>query len=407
MADQRLDKLKIDRGAPPSESGLDRRWIAVSVGALLVMVAAIWWWTRPEVPTVRTAPAREVSAGGGGRGATILNASGYVTARLQATVSSKVTARVVEVLIEEGMEVAEGQLMARLDDSNTRVGLRLARAQETAARAQLQETRVRLAEADLELGRVRELVAAQIGSTADLDAAAAARDSLAARLEQQREQAEVARRQVGVWEQELADTEIRAPFAGVVVSKNAQPGEMISPAAAGGGFTRTGIGTVVDMASLEIEVDVNESYINRVYPGQVVEATLDAYSDWQIPARVIAIVPTADRQRATVKVRIGFDELDPRILPDMGVKVAFREAETGGDEQRTSIVVPRAAVSRDGGREVVWLVKDGFVERRAVAVGGDSPDGTLVLSGVGPGDQVVVESSLPLEDGQKVREESP
>src|SRR5439155_12992154 len=183
----------------------------------------------------------------------------------------------------------------------------------------------------------------KIATQADLDHAEASALSLKAKLEQQRADITVAERQVASWQQQLEDTIIRAPFAGIATSKNAQPGEMISPISAGGGFTRTGICTIVDMSSLEIEIDVNESYINRVQPAQPVEATLDAYPDWKIPCKVIAIIPTADRQKSTVKVRVGFDQLDPRILPEMGVKVAFRETSGAGGADHT-VVIPKNAV---------------------------------------------------------------
>ncbi len=406
MPDDRLASLKIEREPEPEGPGLLRFWW---VGVLVLLLAGAAWaiLARPKAIEVVTAVAREERGGGGSSAGTILNASGYVTARLQATVSSKFTGRVVEVLIEEGMAVEEGQLMARLDASNVEVNLGLARAQASAARAALEETRVRRREAELELRRVEGLAAAGIAGQAELDAAQATFDSLTARLVQQEEEVAVAERQVAVWRQQLADTEIRAPFAGVVVSKNAQPGEMISPAAAGGGFTRTGIGTIVDMESLEIEVDVNESYINRVTPGQPVEATLDAYTDWKIPARVIAIVPTADRQRATVKVRIGFDQLDPRILPDMGVKVAFLESETDPDARAAArVLLPKRVVRSDGGRDIVWLIRDGKAERRAVSVGPESGDDVVIRSGVSAGERVILSADGDLEDGIAVEEVS-
>jgi RND family efflux transporter MFP subunit len=308
-----LDGLKIDRTRERDYS--PGRWLILVVAAVLTLLAAWWWLGRSAVPEVRTVTAREIGAAQ----STVLNASGYVTARRQATVSSKVTGKVMEVFIEEGMQVQQDQVLARLDDSNVRVSLRLAEAQLEAARSALRETQALLTEAAHKLNRTLKLVKRGVASAADLDAAQSGKDSLAARLESQRADVIVAQRQVDVWQQQIDDTIIRAPFAGIIVAKNAQPGEMISPLSAGGGFTRTGIGTLVDMSSLEIEVDVNESYINRVSAGQAVTAVLDAYPDWRIPAQVIAIIPTADRQRATVAVRIGFDELDPRILPDMGV----------------------------------------------------------------------------------------
>ncbi len=397
----RLEDLKIERGEagrrPP------RRWLLLLLlAALLLVAAAGWWLSRPAAARVRTATARATSSEGA---ATVLNASGYVTARRQATVSSKVTGKVVAVFIEEGMEVAEGQVLARLDPSNVAVSLRLAEAQLQAARTASEETRVRLAEAKLELDRTRSLRESGVASQADLDRAAAERDWLAARLARQAEEAAVGERLVAFWRQEVEDRIIRAPFDGVVVSKNAQPGEMISPVSAGGGFTRTGICTLVDMGSLEIEVDVNEAYINRVAPGQPVAATLDAYSDWKIPASVIAIVPTADRQRATVRVRVGFDRLDPRILPDMGVKVAFQETTSGeGEDRQARVSVPAAALWSDGGSDVAWVLAGGTVERRAVAVEEVRGQEALLSAGLSPGERVVIEPPETLSEGDQVKE---
>ena len=282
----------------------------------------VFFRRHPGAIEVRTAFATVV--GGTDSDRTVLNASGYVTARRQATVSSKVTGKVVEVLIEEGMKVKEGQVLARLDDTNIKAGLDVAQAQWESAKTAVEETRAQLKQAELEFARATDLARQHIESQSDLDKAEADASALRAHLAMLERDVTVADRQVKTWEQQMEDMIIRAPFAGIVTTKDSQPGEMISPVSAGGGFTRTGIGTVVDMDSLEIEIDVNESYINRVEPGQAVEATLDAYPDWKIPCKVIAIIPTADREKSTVKVRVGFDKLDPRILPEMAVKVAFR-----------------------------------------------------------------------------------
>ena len=230
-----------------------------------------------------------------------------------------------------------------------------------------------------------------------------------ARLERLRAEVTVAERQVEDWKQQMDDTIIRAPFAGVVTTKDSQPGEMISPISAGGGFTRTGICTLVDMASLEIEVDVGESFINRVTAGQPVEATLDAYSDWKIPGKVIAIIPTADRQKATVKVRVGFDKLDPRILPQMGVKVAFQSDEKAGSETAagSSIVVPKAAVQESNGKGVVWIVREGKVQRRAVGLGPARDDGRVVTAGLAAGDELILDPPSDLAEGKPVKVEKP
>jgi HlyD family secretion protein len=172
---------------------------------------------------------------------------------------------------------------------------------------------------------------------------------------------------------------------------------------AGGSFTRTGIGTIVDMDSLEIEVDVNEAYINRVAPEQRVTATIDAYPDWKIPCRVIAVIPTADRDTATVRVRIGFDQLDPRILPDMGIKVAFQGSEMESPGASTAVVVPRRAVRNDGNTDVVFVVQSGIVERRAIKVGDTAGEETYILSGLVGGERVVLDGPADLEDGDEVR----
>ena len=348
---------------------------------------------------VRVAPAKAMA--GQARGA-VLSASGYVTARRQATVSSKVTGKVTAVFVEEGMHVKEGQELARLDSAVASRGLSLSQAEANAARSALEETRVRIREAQLEYDRAARLASSEISSRADLDRARAQLDAIRARLVAQGDQYATAQRQVDLQRQSVEDMIIRAPFEGVVVSKDAQPGEMISPVSAGGGFTRTGICTIVDMDSLEIEVDVNEAYINRVHPNQQVEAVLDAYPEWRIPAHVITAVPTADRQKATVKVRIAFDQKDSRVLPDMGVKVSFITNEPAAAAAQT-IEIPKKAVRRDGEQDIVFVVKDDKAERRAVKVLTAEGDNARLASGVAEGESVVVEGPADLKDGDKVK----
>lgn len=397
-----LDDLRIERRhRAAGNSGV---WIAAVVLLLLLAGAAGWWWQRPKAIEVRTAIVRET--GGAGAERTVLNASGYVTARRAATVSSKVTGKVIEVLVEEGMKVKEGQMLARLDDTNVKASLRLAEAQLDSAKSALEETRARLHQADLELKRSVELARNNIASKADLDRAEAEAKALAARLAQQQTEVTVAERQVAAWQQQLEDTVIRAPFAGIVTVKNAQPGEMISPMSAGG-FTRTGICTIVDMDSLEIEIDVSESYINRVEAGQAVVATLDAYADWKIPCKVIAIIPTADRQKSTVKVRVGFDKLDPRILPEMSAKVAFRELSGATQVASRTLTVPRAALQQQDGRDVVLIVQNGKTERRSVTVSSSSQDEAVISAGVAAGERVVVDAPAGLASGAAVKEMKP
>lgn len=401
----RLEDLRIERTEKKSSS-LGAGAVVAATVAIAVVAAGVWWFTRTQPLAVRTAVARE-AASGPGAARTVLNASGYVTARREATVSSKVTGKVVEVLVEEGVKVAEGQVLARLDHSNIDASLQLARAQLDAARTALEETRVRLGEAEREQARQQKLVAGGVATSADFDRAESAAKATAARLAQLATEVTVADRSVAVWQQQLDDTVIRAPFAGIVTSKNAQPGEMISPMSSGG-FTRTGICTIVDMDSLAIEIDVNESYINRVTPGQPVEAALDAYADWKIPCKVIAIIPTADRQKSTVRVRVGFDQPDPRILPEMSVKVAFRDNATpaSGPAPRY-VLVPAAAVRQSGGRDVIYVAAGGRAERRAVAVAGTRAGETELSAGITAGEHVIVEAPEGLAEGIAVKEKQP
>ncbi|MFL6236123.1 MAG: efflux RND transporter periplasmic adaptor subunit [Thermoanaerobaculia bacterium] len=403
-----LEGLRIDRAESVKEGGRGRLWIALAIVAVLAL-AAWGWLARSRAPEVRAVAAQARTGGPAGAG-TVLNASGYVTARRQATVSSKITGKVVDVLVEEGMEIREGQVLAHLDDSIPRKQLALAEAQLASQHRALAENEVRLRQARLNQQRMRRLHEQGVSTQADVDTADADVDALAARLDLGRQDVLVSERQIALRRQDLDDTVIRAPFSGVAVSKDAQPGEMISPVSAGGGFTRTGICTLVDMKSLEVDVDVNESYIHRVQPGQKATATLDAYPDWQIPAHVIMPVPTADRQKATVKVRLGFEQLDPRILPDMGVKVAFlgNEQEGAAAAGKPVVTVPRAALRKDGDRDVVFVIQGEKVERRAVGLAAGAAgtagknDEAVVTSGLAAGEQVVVEGPADLKDGARV-----
>ena len=348
---QDLNALRIER--QPERPGAGR-WLGWILALVLIAGAGtgVWMWMTRERPIA--VEVAEVTERAAGAQAAVLNASGYVTARRRATVSSKITGKVVEVNVEEGMAVTEGQVLARLDDSTPRAALALAQAQVESARKAVTENEVRLAQSRLTLRRMTDLRKGGIATEADVDQAKAQVDGTEARINALREQVNVAERQVAVQQTDLDNTVIRAPFTGVAISKDAQPGEMVSPVSAGGGFTRTGIGTIVDMRSLEIEVDVNESYLNRVRPAQHVSAVLDAYPDWQIPGHVITLVPTADRQKATVLVRIAFEALDPRILPDMGVKVTFlrEEDETAAPTAQPAKLVPKAAIAVRYGRKL-------------------------------------------------------
>jgi RND family efflux transporter MFP subunit len=406
-----MPDLKDDLAALRIEREPDRprrRW----VGWLVLLVAggacgvAAWLWIARERPLeVEVARVSERAAGAQ---AAVLNASGYVTARRRATVASKITGTLTEVNVEEGMAVKEGQILARLDDATLKATLALSEARVEAARRGMRENEVRFEEARVTLARLTRLVEAGVATQVELEAAQAQADSFDARIQLTREQVQVAEREVALARTTLNDTIIRAPFSGMAISKDAQPGETVSPVSAGGGFTRTGICTIVDMESLEIEVDVNEAYINRVRPRQDVTALLDAYPDSPIPARVITTVPTADRQKATVLVRIGFNELDPRILPDMGVKVTFHRHEdemADAAAARAVALVPKAVIRSENGQSFAFVVSsEGIVDRRAVTIGGTDGDLVEVFAGLRAGERVIVSPPPELASGARVVE---
>ncbi|MGE0626033.1 MAG: efflux RND transporter periplasmic adaptor subunit [Pseudomonadales bacterium] len=406
-----LKSLKIDRGPPPpGGGGRPLKWfllLAVAFG-----IGFVVWFAplRPggDVEGISVSVARVQAAESDDASGSVLDATGYVVARRQATVSAKTTGKVVEVLIEEGDRVEAGQVLAVLDDSIPRAQLALAESQLQSARAGLEELRVSLKQAELDLERTRGLAERNLASQADLDRDGLTVDALVARLERAGKDVEVAQKSLAVQAELLRDMEIRAPFAGIVVAKAAQPGEMISPVSAGGGFTRTGICTIVDMDSLEVEVDVNEAYINRVEDGQSVQVTLNAYPQDHYAARVIAIIPTADRNKATVRVRVGFVDRDERVLPDMGVRVAFLESGTGprAAEAESAVLVPRSAIGSDEAGDYVLLVREDQVRRRSVVAGAVSGSRIRVLDGLSGGELLVADlTSGPqsgLRDGDRV-----
>ena len=401
-----LASLRIDADARAGEQR-SRGWVWLVLVLVVAVAAGGWFWSqRLQAAPVKTAAVSVRASGGGQSAGAVLNASGYVTARRRATVSSKVTGKVLEVFVEEGKAVKKGQVLARLDDSQIRASLSVAEAQLAAAQRGAAEDEARLKQAQLNLDRRARLIKEGVVGRAEVDDAQGDVDSLTARIAMAQQQVRVAEAQVTARQTDLTDMVVRAPFDGIAISKDAQPGEMISPVSAGGGFTRTGICTIVDMTSLEIEVDVSETYINRVHGDQKVEAVLDAYQDWKIPAHVITTIPSADRQKATVKVRIGFDQLDPRILPDMGVKVSFlreEEAPSAAAAAAARMTVPKAAIRTIDGRSVVFVAKDDRVERRAISVGNENGGVVDVLSGVNAGERVVLDPPAGMKDGDRIK----
>jgi len=398
-----LGSLRIDRTTVTS--GGNRTGLYATIAVVVVVLAAgAWFYLRPK-PTEITTVVAEAESSGPSLGTSVLNASGYVVARRMATVSSKVTGKVLEIYVEEGMEVKKDQVLARLDPVNSSTILTMAERELAAARSNLTEIEVRLTEARRNLERNEALVKQQLVSQTALDTSRAEVNAQAARLAASQAQVKVSESSLAMRRNDFNDLDVRAPFDGVVISKDAQPGEMISPMSAGGGFTRTGIATIVDMASREVEVDVNEAYINRVKSNQRVEATLDAYPDAPLAAHVVNIVPTADRTKATVRVRIGFDKLEPQILPDMGIKVRFLDDAPVQPvaTQGPRIRVPAVAVQRVEGESYVWVVSGERVERRAVTIGPESEGTIEIRAGVNSGDELVSPVVQGLVDGGKVK----
>ncbi|HKT49110.1 MAG TPA: efflux RND transporter periplasmic adaptor subunit [Candidatus Angelobacter sp.] len=396
-----LSSLRIeDRSRRKGKTGKRLGLFAAVLGAIVVL-GGLFLSFRGQTPVVEVAPARPA---GDERAVALLNASGYVTPRRRATVAAKVTGRVEQIYAEEGLQVKSGQVLALLDCSQPNAALVSAKTDRDATAAALADLQVQLANAERELTRAKQMRSAGINSQEALDTAQTTADSLRSKIALTKEQTRAADARISVAQQDVDNCTVRSPFDGKVVSKDAQRGEIVSPISAGGGFTRTGIATVVDMTSLEVEVDVNESYIARVKSGQKAISTLDAYPDWQIPSTVRTVIPTADRQKATVKVRVAFDKLDPRILPDMGVKVAFLgdEPKKAAKGEQPRAVIPKSAVRDDGGRPVVYVVKARKLERRAVKLGDEHGTDVDVMAGLVPGDNVVVRGADGLHEGQSV-----
>lgn len=395
---EKLKQLRIDRSGDRARSRLRWWWWLV---AALVLVAGFWFVRSGAPLPVDTALARSAADAGP---VSLLDAAGFVTARRIATVSAKITGKVREVFIEEGQQVSEGQILATLDDADAAVALQLSEAEQRAAEAQLAEIKANLALADRDLARQQDLVKQRLASQQSLDNADTNVKTLAARIASQQAQIAVARKRIAVTRQQLDNTVVRAPFAGVITVKAAQPGEMISPISAGGGSIRTGIGTLVDMDSLEIQVDVNEAYIGRVTPGMPVQAVLNAYPDWKIPGRLLAIIPTADRSKATVKVRIAIDSRDRRIVPDMGVRVSFLETPVAGAAKPTGVWIPAAATVTENKQSAVFIVSaDGTAKRIRVTLAEKRDADQRVEGALRGGEQVIIDPPAGIKDGRRVR----
>jgi len=383
-------------------------WVVLAIALLLALVGAgAWWVMSHRAVTVQTAtavsPASDPGAGA------VLQATGYVTARRQATVSAQITGTLTAVLIEEGDHVKKGQVLARLDDSAYKAALDAAKAQAAAAHALVAQYQAQLAQNERDARRQQELAAQGLVPKQAAEQARTLADSTRAQLVSQQKQVAAADAAVVEAQVNFDYCVIRAPFDGVITTKDAQVGEIVSPFSAGGGFTRTGIGTIVDMDSLEVDVDVNEAYIGRVKPDMPAEAVLDAYPDWKIPAHVIAIVPAADRGKATVKVRVALENKDARIVPDMGVRVSFLEQKAANVAQAPKgTLVPAKAIAQRDGHSVVFVVAGGKAQQRIVQPAAQGyGDMKLIPDALQAGDVVVLSPPAALRDGSVVQPEKP
>ena len=400
-----LKSLKIDRSAPPPPTSHKGLWIGLGVAAVVVLGAGGAWLALGRDKGVEVQVADVVAIGNdGAASASVLDATGYVVARRMATVSAKVPGKVREVLIEEGQRVEPGQVIATLDPIDAEQQRTLSASQLQAARSQAAGVQAQLKEAEANAARLGALVGQKLVSRAQYEQAIAQRDSLRAQLATAQRNAQVAADGLRISAQGVDNTIVRAPFAGVVIAKAAQPGEIVSPMAAGGGFTRTGIGTIVDMDSLEVEVEVGEAFIGRVKPGMPTETVLNAYQDWKIPGKVIAIIPAADRGKATVKVRVGIDAKDARIVPDMGARVSFlEEAKPVQADVKPGVLVPAAAIVERDGKDVAFAIDGEAVQQRTLKLGRTLGDDREVLEGLNGGDAVVLDPPEQLADGSRVR----
>ena len=407
-----LSKLKINRDAPPPQVG--RAVVRNLVFTLVVagvIAAAYFVMQARSTPTAQTVVATLSGAptSAGGAAGTSVTANGYVVARTRAAVSSKVPGRLAYLGVAEGSRVERGQVIARLENADYEAQVSQAEANLATARARLGEAETDRDQAEREAKRLRDIRAQndKLVATQDIDAAESRAAGAAARVRSAAAGVTATEAAVRFARVSLENTEIRAPFSGTVLRKEAEVGEVVAPSV-GGGLTRGAVVTMADLGSLEVDVDVNEAYIARISTGQGARITLDAYPDTAFRGRVRQVVPTADRQRATVQVKVTISDRDRRILPEMGARVDFLEPEPSQQAKPVAaptprVRVPATAVREDGGRSVVWLVRDGKLESRAVDAGPTSAGFREVRSGLVGGELLLVGGVEAPRNGLRVK----
>jgi RND family efflux transporter MFP subunit len=408
MTDQQpdLSRLKISRDAPSRASRQALRRNAILAVVAVVLIGAGFLWTRRATGLEVAIALAEVVGEGRGEGIGI-TANGYVVARTQASVSSRITGRLAFLGVEEGSVVRRGEIVARLENDDYQAVVRQAQAEVLRAQAALVEAEATRDQLARDLRRSRSLLEDSLASEREVEDFEARLTAAEARVGVQEAMVQSAEASVGVAEANLENTYIRAPFNGTVLRKDAEVGEVVAPVATGGGLTRGAVVTMADLETLEVEVDVNEAYIAQIASGQPTRITLDAYPDSSYMGEVRQIVPTADRQRATVLVKVSILEDDPRILPEMGARVDFVEQAAGdiadSTTQPSRVFVAAEAVRDESGQPVVWVVRDGRVYRVLVEAGPVSGGRREIRDGLSGGEQVVVEGPEELEDGAAVR----
>ena len=393
-----LSRLKIERGSAPIRHRRRRRWVGLGIVAIIVAAVAAWYVAQPHPASVQAAT---VVTAFPSQQFVVLNATGYVVAQRKAAIASKATGRLEWLGVAEGSRVKAGEVIARIDSRDVRAQAQSAEAGVNAAKAAVEQARVELANAQTELKRNQDLVAKGFITQSALDTAKARVDRGAASLASAQANVSQAAANARNAEVSVDYTEIRAPFDGVILSKSANVGDMVTPFSSATD-SKGAVVTMADMTTLEVEADVSEASLSKVQVGQPAEITLDALPDARFKGRISRMVPTVDRAKATVMTKVRFDAIDPRVLPEMSAKVSFLSQEVTPEQQKPLVAVNPEAIATREGRSVVLVIKDGVATEVAVAPGAKIGDVTAISGAVKSGDKVVLRPAADLKNGALV-----